>query len=111
MKITLELPDWCDERHIYIFAGIELAAVKIYGEDHFKVKEGRCNQCGECCVDSQWTACFDKEKGYCEHLEILGEERRCKLGTMRPFSCSTGDPMTLPEGPWVKCCITYKQVR
>jgi len=28
MKIEIELPDWCDERHIYVVAVTELVAYK-----------------------------------------------------------------------------------
>lgn len=110
MKINIELPEWCDTRHIYIMAGIELAAVRIYGENRWKIKTVRCNQCGKCCEYSKYTPSFDSIKGYCPDMEILGEERRCSLSINRPFACCTGDPMTIPDGPWKDCCIEYKVI-
>ena len=109
MKLIVDLPDWCDERHIYVFAGIELAAYKQYGESWIRVKTERCNQCGRCCQDELWAAEFDKQKGECLHMEHLGEEHRCNLAVMRPFSCSVGDPMTIPEGPWKACSIRFDE--
>lgn len=73
MKIVLDLPEWVGGRHIYVFAGIELAAYKpVNGE--WLVKESRCSRCGVCCEE-------------CEHLIPDGPLLVCSLGIKRPFTC------------------------
>lgn len=74
-RIDVDLPDWCDERHIYVMAGMELAAYQRVGEP-MKVKVSRCSQCGKCC-----------QKMGCEHLEPDGDKWRCGLAINRPFAC------------------------
>jgi hypothetical protein len=109
MKITVELPDWAKERHIYIFGGVELLAFKEHGTDWFRIKEKSCDMCGKCCEDAQFIQTYDSARGRCEYLEEVGDEKRCSLGSNRPFSCSVGDPMTLEKGPWKDCCITFEE--
>jgi hypothetical protein len=109
MRIEIDLPDWCDERHIYIFAGIELAAYRQYGENWIRVKTERCNRCGKCCQQEHWALEFNPGRCECTFMEHLGDEHRCALGINRPFSCGTGDPMTIPEGPWEECTIRFEE--
>jgi hypothetical protein len=92
MKIELELPEWCDERHIYILAGIEMAAFKLYGEQNFRVKTGRCSQCGQCCERVPFNFYFEaKENGDCQHLlRHSPKHTECGLRIGRPISCCTG---------------------
>lgn len=75
MRIHLELPDWIDDKHIYVMAGMELVAYELVGEK-MMVKTSRCSQCGKCC-----------EKLGCEHLEADGSRWRCGLAINRPFAC------------------------
>ena len=92
MKIELDLPDWTEERAIYIMAGIELVAYKIPGQK-WKIKTGRCNQCGKCCMNLRKTHPFPVINGRCVYLvrEPGKEERyRCGLGIQRPFGCCVG---------------------
>lgn len=85
MKIELDIPEWAQERHIYVFAGIELLGVKTPGGP-LKVKTGRCSMCGRCCKS-------------CEHLLTIGQKRLCRLGSNRPFACgaSEGPRPHIPE--------------
>jgi len=95
MRISVELPDWCDERHIYILAGIELAAYKLYGEDIVHVKTGRCSQCGTCCSAPPKRFCFKLNRdGSCVYLHKSddGKYTECKLGMARPTVCSVSQP-------------------
>jgi hypothetical protein len=107
MKVSLDLPDWCDVRDIYILAGIELAAYKLAKEDTFHVKIVRCDMCGKCCqnlvADGQYPVL---ENGDCANLIKDGERLVCKLGAMRPLPCCEGDP---EKGGWNTgfCCIRY----
>ena len=114
MKIIVDLPGWCDERHISIFAGIELAAYKPFGEDRFKIKTARCVQCGNCCVNLPKGQYPLDEQGDCVHLDKgaePGEARPCKLGAMRPFPCCEGDPAKSGWADIAKCSIKYKTAR
>src|SRR5512147_158939 len=88
-KITIELPDWTDERHIFIMAGIEMVAYALYAEDVINIKEVRCNFCGECCrnlVTNVEPIGPDKS---CINLEpAINGQAECGLGRLRPFECS-----------------------
>ena len=92
MKIELELPEWTDERNIYIMAGIELAAYKNRG-GKWLVKTERCNQCGKCCMNLRLEHPFPVIDGRCAHLEKepgKAPKYRCALGLQRPFGCCVG---------------------
>lgn len=107
MKIELELPDWCDERAIYIMAGIELAAYKIPDQD-WKLKISRCNMCGKCCMKLGKRHPFPTVDGTCIYLEREPGSRsmwRCKLGMSRPFGCCVGTPRNMPE-----CTERYEDI-
>jgi len=103
MKIEIEIPDWCDERNIYVLAGIELAAYKDFNEDVFHIKTSRCIQCGKCCRDLRGKQYPLKENKDCLHLDEFG---KCSLGATRPLPCCEGDPV---KGKWGRdfCSIRY----
>lgn len=111
MKIEIELPDWADERNIYVFAGIELVAVRTFQEDKFRIKDIRCNSCGVCCsVLDPKTHFFPVIKKRCIHLENepgTKDKWRCRLGIHRPFLCSFWPEDRIGELPEY-CCISYK---
>ena len=91
MQLTVDLPEWCDKCNIYIMAGMELAAYKVYGEDVIHVKTARCNQCGKCCMNLPQTFFFNrKEDGSCEFLKMSkkGNYGTCSLGMARPHICN-----------------------
>ena len=107
MKVELTLPDWCDERDIVILAGIELAAYKHPSESVFKVKETRCNYCGECCLGQKPESLpFIDKEGNCIHLTQDGEKKICGIGVYRSYACCACDPIIGKEEN-TKCCITY----
>ena len=86
-----DLPEWTDERHQYILAGIELAAYKHAGKK-WMVKTSRCSQCGRCC---QTVAC-----------SLLTDDNLCSLGTERPFRCCVLETKNIPE-----CTSLYVEVK
>lgn len=109
MKITIDLPNWCKERDIFILAGIELAAFKFAREKKFHVKTTVCNQCGKCCMDlpKKATHYFPKnEDGSCSMLIPDGHKRICSIADHRPFPCCTGDPVMYGRGMEF-CSIRY----
>ena len=81
MELTINIPDWAEDKNIYVLAGIELLAYKYVGHP-MKEKVSRCDQCGDCCRNfkgdgSTWT------DGTCNYLR----DNVCSLGVERPFSC------------------------
>lgn len=109
MRIVLDLPDWVNERHIYVMAGIELAAYKLYGEDKFHIKTSRCSQCGECCMNLTQSAGVPiGQDGHCLHLIAIGSKNECDLRLYRPFGCSTG-MQRKGEFDHPSCTVEYKE--
>ena len=100
IKIELELPDWVEGKHIYIMAGIELAAYKHLNKP-WKVKTGRCNMCGKCCMNFKRDRdTFPRIKdGKCEFLIPDGKDKKvCGLRFNRPWVCSVATrPENVPE--------------
>jgi len=91
MKIELELPDWVEERHLYIMAGIETVAYK-YLDQPWKIKTGRCKSCGKCCMNFDVNDSSFKDKvvdGHCIYLKNYGATWVCDLGSARPWDCCT----------------------
>lgn len=90
MRIELDLPDWVEERHIRIFAGIEEVAKKLHGKP-WQIKVARCDMCGKCCMDvpDNWRFGRDEKTGWCKNLVYYANEYRC--GIDRPFGCCAGD--------------------
>lgn len=108
MKIELELPDWCEERNIYIMAGIELAAYRD-ADGKWHVKTGRCNMCGQCCTNFKvvYRKTFPPIVNlHCLYLERIGNDFRCALGINRPFKCSVAPvPKHIPD-----CTERFEQI-
>lgn len=119
--MKLKIPKWADGRHVYIFAGREVVARRLW--DHEKGRAGpwekktiRCNLCGECCrgLDENWPLGV-KENGDCAHLRFerinhadgrVEEGYFCKLrGDIVPFTCCKGRN----EDPDI-CCIRFEPV-
>lgn len=108
MKIEVELPEWCAERHIYIMAGIELAAWKPYGENVIYVKAERCNQCGICCKNLPPKYPLPKKENMdCQFLEKQGETFICSIAGHRPWTCAFADPVMTNGLLKDQCCIRY----
>ena len=101
MKVILDLPDWCNEKHIYVLAGRELVAYKYLDPKPWMIKSSRCNLCGKCCQTFRGIindAQID-EKGHCRHLKPDGDMLRCGLELSVPFGCivSIGPYKKVPE--------------
>ena len=97
-KIEIDLPDWADERAVYVMAGVELVAYKLPGKP-LMIKTGRCSQCGRCCKRLNDNFIFPVEDGRCVHLEKRPAESKylCGLGSFRPVGCSIGMARNIPE--------------
>lgn len=107
--ITLEVPEWAEERHIYVFAGREVIARKLVDKP-LEVKTVRCNLCGECCRNCSDDWMFGQTNGVCNHLRYErtpnGDGWFCKLrGDIVPFTCCKGKYEDLE-----KCCIRFEEV-
>jgi hypothetical protein len=90
--ITIEIPDWAEERNIYVLAGIELLAYQEVGKP-LMVKTERCSMCGECCCGmEEGSHFFGVVDEHCEHLKKeVGNNNRwyCNLKYYRPIACCT----------------------
>ena len=108
-KITIEIPEWAENRNINILAGIELLARKPGTENKLYVKVVNCNWCGKCCMnlDSDRHP-FPVIDGRCIHLKRRpGKEEKylCGLGTFRPYNCCVSDPTYMEE-----CVIKHEVI-
>lgn len=87
MKIEIDIPDWVEEKHLYLFAGIELVAYKYLNED-WKIKTSRCNMCGKCCENLKNDTAYPPViNNKCIHLINDGNKKTCGLAINRPFRC------------------------
>jgi len=88
---NFDLPEWTNERNIYIFAGIEIFMKRDMGKWYKKIQ--RCNKCGKCCmnVPDKWPHGKDMKTGNCQCLVYRANEWLCELGLNRPFSCCVGE--------------------
>jgi len=112
MEIKIDIPDWVKEenRGIYIMAGIELVAYKLPFEEKWKVKTGRCNMCGKCCMNfGEVTGELKEmvtETGRCKYLISDGDKLVCSLSSARPWSCSV--EVNLKDVP--ECTEKFKEI-
>jgi len=107
MKITIDLPEWAEERHIYVMAGIELLAHKLPDKPLY-IKTERCNMCGKCCMDLSNRHPFPVVNGRCIYLQKepgKNEMWRCELAINRPFGCSVG----IPRADY--CPIRFEEIK
>lgn len=109
MRLVFDLPDWADERHIYILAGVEMVAYKLYGEETIHIKKTRCNQCGQCCEGlTRWYFPLTDERA-CGYLHRLPDHTECELGIGRPMVCCTGLQQKGKYGNHPKCSVEYEE--
>jgi hypothetical protein len=102
MKIEIEIPEWAEERHIYVMAGIELLAKKEYCKP-LMIKTERCNACGKCCMDLPPKHPMGvTEEGWCNYLvKEPGNNNMyvCGMYSHRPFGCCVAEPYNIPDCP------------
>ena len=103
--MKIELPEWTEGKNIYVFAGIELVALKSVERPVLSVKEVRCNMCGKCCMNLPDNWKHGVVGSNCQHLSFDGNDYLCKLGKSRPFACSASD-----DSEKEFCCVTWKEV-
>jgi hypothetical protein len=104
-KVTIPLPDWVDEKHLRVFAGIELVAIKEHGQE-WEIKDERCNYCGKCCMNMEPHTPFATVEGRCMYLKLESTDRYvCSLNADRPFGCCASEPMGREY-----CCVTRRIV-
>lgn len=105
MKITLDLPDWVDERNLRIFAGMEPVAIRRPG-GQWQIKTSRCSQCGRCCTNLGPNHMFPLIHGQCIYLTKQPGKHNprwdCGLGLARPYACCAATS-TAPH-----CTIRYE---
>ena len=108
MRVELDLPDWVDERHIRIMAGVELVAQKLAQNDYWQVKETRCNRCGKCCMGFKpGKHIYPVVNGRCIHLKERNGKFECAIALYQSRACENDPPHFIERG---ECSITYKEV-
>jgi len=98
------LPKWINPKDtLMILCGQELVAFRT-PEGDWKVKQIRCDQCGECCLDTPdgHTPFGSDDEGKCNALEKEGDKWLCTAGARRPFRC-----LPDPKEGLYDCCIRY----
>lgn len=107
MKITIDIPEWAQERIICILAGIELLAFKPARENKLYVKQIRCNECGKCCMNLERhpLPVVDGQCVYLRRRPGTALTYHCSLGGFRPYACCSRDPIYMDE-----CCITHEVI-
>jgi hypothetical protein len=110
MQLVIDIPEWAQERHIYVMAGMELLAYLPY-QGQVQVKTVRCNNCGWCCENPPKGAVPQGHDGACIYLETIGSAKECSLGLSRPWHCCWPDPhLTKHPEADKHCCIRYEVV-
>ena len=90
MKIEIEIPDWCEEKNLYILAGVDLVAYRHNPNEKWMISDSRCSLCGKCCTGLPLNWPFPTINGECINLEKERAGRRlCTLGVFRPHRCGT----------------------
>lgn len=103
IKVDIEVPDTIIEgiemRNLRIFAGVDVIALKSYGEKNWKIKTKGCIQCGKCCSDLTKGFPFPVIDGKCIYLT---EDNKCGLAIYRPYACAISEPSDY-------CHVEYKK--
>lgn len=108
MKLEIDLPDWCDERHLYFFAGQECFAYRLYPENILYLKTERCSVCGNCCRGQNPILPNIGPSGSCIYLGAAGVDNECGLNVGdKPFRCCID--VHKPKTPG--CTIEHKVVK
>lgn len=126
MKVELELPEWTDDRHIWVIGGQEPVAcrIRIKKKDgtitrRWYIKTSRCNLCGKCCMNLDPDHLFVNENGTCQFLEdVGGGQLECHMPFGMPWGCLTGQgrpkPWSLDFSTRVarvpECTVEYEEV-
>jgi len=110
-KRVIVIPEWAEERNLYIMAGIEKLTEYNRVADELTVKVIRCNRCGECCKIDKG-GIYDRygyrgEDGYCKYLTRYPDgTTECTAACMKPFVCAQGTPESVSE-----CVIKFEEVK
>lgn len=126
MKVELELPDYSDERKIWVIAGNEPVACRYRFVDkdgnvtyRWFRKVSRCSLCGKCCMNLRPEHPFVKEDGICQFLKQVDPDKyECHAPFGMPWGCLTGQGK--PAG-WIlesrcgakiipECTVEYEEI-
>jgi hypothetical protein len=81
------LPEWVNpKKTLMLISGKELVAFK-QANRPWKIKEQRCNQCGECCLDFPPAPFGHDDEGKCNMLQKQGDKWECRAGANTPKRC------------------------
>ena len=107
--ITIEVPDWGEERRVYIFLGRECYALS-EADGTLYVKTERCNRCGKCCRNPglQFPKYIPEgeDQEYCAYcIRMPNGEWECE-NPLTPFGCLKDSGRKLPHP---ECVMKYKK--
>jgi hypothetical protein len=93
MQLTVNIPDRCAKRNLYVFAGLEpVARNRVYKGKRgpWEVKTADCSRCGKCCLAIREDHPLGTPDG-CRYIERGPGEQLCGLGIFRPYGCAIAD--------------------
>ena len=107
--MKIEIPEWAEEGNITIlWNNVEVVAYKFNGKNSpimVKPEEGRCNQCGECCLGIGIDHYLADDEGKCKHLSYENKKWKCNAGGLREVNCF-GDPS---KKLFPDCSVFYEE--
>jgi len=104
--MIIKIPKWAEDGHLQVlWNNMETVAYKSNGKKSpimVKPEKGRCNQCGECCLNG---GIKDDDEGKCIYLRLENNKWKCNAGGLRNVNCF-GDPskQLIPD-----CSIFYEE--
>jgi hypothetical protein len=105
MKFIVDMPNWVDPHGtLILLCDQELVAYKEPRKE-VRVKKERCNQCGECCLDTPdgHTPFGSDDENKCNALVKDGDRWLCTAGPRKPFRCLPDPNQKIYDG----CSIRY----
>lgn len=108
MILAIDLPDWIGDRAVRIIAGREHVAT-LYPDGSLYMKQGRCNQCGNCCIDPGPRFPEQDIEGvkYCAYVHVEEGKFWCR-NDIQPYGCVKDAP---PNNPHSECSQTWIKVK
>ena len=107
--MTIQIPEWAQDGHLRVlWNNTETVAYKLNGKDSpimIKPESGRCNMCGECCLDIGVGNSMADDEGKCIYLVFEMGKYRCNAGGKKLVSC-LGDPS---KETYLDCSIVYEE--
>lgn len=108
MILAIDLPSWIGDRALRGIAGRE-HVFTLYPDGSLYIKQGRCNQCGNCCTDAGPLFPEQDVEGvkYCAYCNFDEGKWHCR-NPAQPYGCVKDAP---PKNPHPECSQTWIKVK